>query len=116
MRNSNYRILIILAATLAALPVTGSAKGNPANGSEKAAAICAACHGSDGHSVDPNYPNLAGQYQSYIVKALSDYRAGRRTNPIMAGFASQLSNQEIEDLASWFASQQGLKDLSVKPN
>ncbi len=99
-----------LVLALLLMPASAIATGNAEAGREKAA-TCAACHGKDGHSVDPSYPNLAGQYQSYLIKALSDYRGGRRTNAIMAGFASQLSNQDIEDLAAWFSSQQGLKVL-----
>ena len=113
MYRSSKKILLLFIVPLMALPATASARGNATVGAEKAA-TCAACHGKDGHSVDPNYPNLAGQHQSYLVKALSDYRAGRRTNAIMTGFAAQLSNQEIEDLAAWFSSQQGLQDLSVQ--
>jgi cytochrome c553 len=64
--------------------------------------------------VDPNYPKLAGQYQDYLIKALSDYRSGKRTNVIMANFAGQLSNQDIEDLAAWYSSQEGLQDLSIR--
>jgi len=89
------------------------AAGNPADGKHKAA-TCEACHGINGQSVDPNYPNLAGQHESYLIKALSDYRAGRRSNVIMGGFASQLSNRDIQDLAAWYSSQQGLEDLSIK--
>ncbi|MND03859.1 Cytochrome c-552 [compost metagenome] len=48
---------------------------------------------------------LAGQYYDYLVRALSDYKAGHRTNGIMKGFAGQLSKQDIEDLAAWFSSQ-----------
>lgn len=107
------KILFLFIVALMALPATAAARGNATMGEEKAT-TCAACHGKDGHSVDPNYPNLAGQHQSYLVKALSDYRAGRRTNVIMTGFAAQLSNQDIEDLASWYSSQQGLRDLSIK--
>ena len=59
------------------------------------------------------YPNLAGQHEDYLVKALADYRAGRRTNAIMAPMAANLSDQDIEDLAAWYASQDGLKDLSI---
>jgi cytochrome c553 len=113
MYTSSKKILLLFIVPLMALPATASARGNATAGAEKAA-TCAACHGKDGHSVDPNYPNLAGQYQSYLVKALSDYRAGRRTNAIMTGFAAQLSNQDIEDLAVWFSSQPGLQDLSVQ--
>jgi cytochrome c553 len=104
---------VTLATVLLLAPAISHAKGNPATGQEKAA-TCEACHGKDGHSIDPNYPNLAGQHYSYLVKALSDYRSGDRSNAIMASFAANLSNQDIEDLAAWYASQQGLKDLSVK--
>ena len=113
MKIKPSKALLSMIVSLMLIPATGAAKGNAAVGQKKAA-TCAACHGPDGHSVDPNYPNLAGQYRSYLVKALTDYRAGRRSNVIMAGFASQLSNQDIDDLAAWFSSQQGLVDLSQK--
>ena len=87
------------------------ANGTPEAGMAKSA-TCEACHGKDGRGIDPSYPVLAGQYESYLIKALSDYRAGRRTNPIMAGMAAPLTNQDIEDLASWYASMSGLRDLS----
>jgi cytochrome c553 len=103
----------VLALVLISLPFTLYAKGNPAAGKEKSA-VCQACHGVDGKSVDPTYPNLAGQHNSYLQKALGDYRAGRRTNLIMAGFAGPLTDQDIMDLAAWYSSQEGLKDLSIK--
>ena len=103
----------ILVLLLLTAPLMVLAKGNPAAGKEKAA-ICEACHGLDGKSVDPTYPNLAGQHEDYMQKALADYRAGRRTNAIMAGFAGPLTDQDIKDLAAWYASQDGLKDLSIK--
>jgi cytochrome c553 len=75
-------------------------------GKEKAAQVCAACHGPDGNKPSaPDQPVLAGQYEDYLVRALSDYKNGRRNNPIMKGFAAQLSKQDIEDLAAWFSSQ-----------
>lgn len=105
--------LVTLAAAMIALPSSLWASGNPESGQEKAK-VCEACHGLDGKSVDPNYPNLAGQHESYLIKALSDYRAGRRSNAIMGSFAANLSNQDIEDLAAWYSMQDGLKDLSIK--
>ena len=104
---------VILVFILATLPLTLAAKGDSSAGKDKAK-TCEACHGADGKSVDPSYPNLAGQYESYLIKALGDYRAGRRTNPVMAGMATSLSDQDILDLAAWYSSQQGLKDLSIK--
>ena len=103
----------LVLALMFATPMTLHAKGNAAAGQEKAK-ICEACHGATGESVDPSYPNLAGQYASYIVQALGDYRAGKRSNPIMAGFAAELSNQDIQDLAAWFSKQEGLQDLKIK--
>ena len=106
-------ILSLVLAGLALLPASTQAKGNVEKGQEKSA-VCEACHGKDGHSVDPNYPNLAGQHQSYLVKALSDYRSGKRSNVIMGSFAAELSNQDIEDLAAWYSSLPGLEDLSIR--
>jgi cytochrome c553 len=82
------------------------AKGNAEAGKAKAAQVCAACHGAEGNKPsDPTQPVLAGQYYDYLVRALTDYKIGRRNNPIMKGFAAQLSKQDIEDLAAWFSSQ-----------
>jgi cytochrome c553 len=113
MKTALKTFLTIVAPVLLALPTIAVAKGDATAGQKKSA-TCTACHGETGLSIDPNYPNLAGQYQDYMIKALSDYRSGKRTNVIMANFAGQLSNQDIEDLAAWFSSQKGLQDLSVQ--
>jgi cytochrome c553 len=82
------------------------AKGNAENGKAKAAQVCAACHGPDGNKpTGPDFPVLGGQHADYLKKALADYKSGKRNNAIMKGFAATLSNQEMEDLAAWFASQ-----------
>ena len=111
---SNRKLLIAAAAMLcAALPLTAAAKGDPVAGKAKSVP-CQACHGVDGKAISPDYPNLGGQYASYLEKALRDYRDGRRTNVIMAPMAANLTNQDIEDLAAWYASQEGLRDLKIK--
>jgi len=110
IRNS---VLTLFVLVLLTAPMALQAKGDAAAGQEKAK-VCEVCHGPTGHSVDPTYPNLAGQYQSYLAQALSDYRAGKRTNAIMAGFATTLSNQDIADLSAWFSKQEGLQDLKIK--
>jgi cytochrome c553 len=97
---------LVLAALVLALPLGLHAGGNAENGKAKAAQVCAACHGPDGNKPStPDQPILAGQHYDYLVHALTDYKVGRRTNPIMKGFAAQLSKRDIEDLAAWFASQ-----------
>jgi len=86
---------------------TAWAAGNAEKGKEKAAQVCAACHGAEGNKPSaPDQPILAGQYPDYLVKALSDYKSGKRSNPVMKAFAGQLSKQEMEDVAAWFSIQQ----------
>jgi cytochrome c553 len=101
-------VAMLAGATLAPDAV---AKGNPAAGKTKAAQVCAACHGAEGNKpTAPENPILAGQHADYLVQSLSDYKSGKRNNAIMKAFAAQLSKQDIEDLAAWFASQpSGLK-------
>lgn len=82
-------------------------------GKEKAAA-CATCHGATGDGDQPGFPKLAGQYESYLIRALKDYRSGERDNLIMKGFASTLSIQDIEALSAYFAAQEG--NLSAPKN
>lgn len=97
--------LIVLAAA-ASLPLALQAAGNAESGKAKAAQVCVACHGADGNKPSAaDQPILAGQHYDYLVRALTDYKIGRRTNPIMKGFAGQLSKRDIEDLAAWFSSQ-----------
>ena len=81
---------------------TAEAAGDAAAGKAKSAA-CAACHGDKGQGVAPN-PALAGQPETEQVKALKDYKSGTRANPIMAGMAAPLSDQDMEDLAAYYAS------------
>lgn len=102
----NTPSLQVLVLVLAAIGAMNAHAGDAAEG-EKKAATCAACHGADGVSQIPTNPILAGQYPSYLEQALKDYRSGNRQSAIMAGFASQLSDQDIEDLAAWFSSQKG---------
>jgi len=109
-------IVSLLAASLVLAFGTASAKGNAAAGKTKAAA-CAACHGTDGNGIAPNYPALAGQYPDYLEQVLHEYKDGQRTNAIMNGMASPLSDQDIDDLAAYFSSLPSkLSDLHGKVN
>lgn len=76
--------------------------------------VCQACHGADGNGTgDEQYPRIAGQYADYLAKALNDYKSGERVNPIMAGFATTLSEEDIDNLAAFYAAQPSpLHDLS----
>jgi cytochrome c553 len=99
--------LLALAALMLAGPAF--AKGDVDAGKAKSV-TCQACHGADGNAgVDPQYPRLAGQYADYLSRALHEYKAGDRKNPIMAGFATTLSETDIDDLSAYFASLPGSK-------
>jgi cytochrome c553 len=88
------------------LPVTG----NAAVGQGKAE-TCGGCHGEDGNTTDPNFPRLAGQHESYLIKALQDYKSGARKNPIMNGIAEGLSEEDMKDISAYYASQK--KGLTI---
>lgn len=94
-------ITTVLAVTaLASGPLIA---GNPDAGKTKAG-TCAGCHGNNGTSAVPNYPNLKGQKEQYLVKALRAYREGRRADPVMSPMAKPLSDRDIDDLAAYFSS------------
>ena len=98
------KLIAILILSLS--PLLAQASGDAQAGKAKAAQVCAACHGAEGNKPSaPDQPVLAGQYPDYLVHALGEYKSGKRTNPIMHGFASQLSEKDMEDLAAWFSSQ-----------
>ncbi len=68
-------------------------------------AICAACHGADGNSMAPNFPKLAGQGEEYLLKQMADIKAGSRQVPEMTGLLNNLSDQDMANVAAYFASQ-----------
>ena len=68
------------------------------------AAVCAACHGAQGVAIAPNFPNLAGQSASYLYAQLKEFHAGQRNDPVMTGQAAALSDADMRNLASYYAS------------
>jgi cytochrome c553 len=78
--------------------------GDAAAGKAKSA-ICAACHGVDGTSMNPLWPNLKGQEEQYLVKQIKAFRDGDRKDPSMAPMVAMLSDEDIANLAAYFASQ-----------
>lgn len=92
------------ALLLSALPFVAHA-GSIEAGQAKSVP-CAACHGQDGNSVNPEWPSIAGQHASYIIDSLRAYQDGRRDNVLMTSQAQMLSEQDILDLAAFYAAQQ----------
>jgi len=102
----NLLIAVTTWAALSVATVPSFAEGDAAAGKTKSA-TCAVCHGSDGNSSSstPVWPKLAGQSASYIAKQLRDFKAKRRNDPSMSPQAQMLNEQDMEDLAAYFASQ-----------
>jgi cytochrome c553 len=101
----------ILCAALLALALPAMAASGDADVGRKKSAPCAACHGKEGVSPSPDFPNLAGQYADYLQTALTHYKNGKRKNAIMQAQVEKLSHKDMMDLAAYFSSQ---KALSVK--
>lgn len=96
----------LLVSLLLTLGLTGlaHAAGDAAAGQAKAA-VCGACHGADGNSPAPNFPKLAGQGERYLLKQMHDIKDGKRTVLEMTGLLTNLSDQDLADIAAYFASQ-----------
>lgn len=95
MRKLLFLGLLVIGATAHA--------GDPEAGKAKSG-TCVACHGPNGISANPIWPNLAGQQQQYLVIAMKAYRDGGRTDPLMSPMARPLSDQDIADLAAYYSS------------
>jgi cytochrome c553 len=87
-------------ALVSAMPVI--AAGDASAGKGKAA-VCAACHGADGNSPSNMFPKLAGQGEAYLIKQMSDFKDETRKNAIMAPMVAALSEQDMADLAAYYA-------------
>lgn len=103
MRTSSGLAVIVLVGLL--ISGVALADGDAAAGKAKSA-VCAGCHGMDGHSSNDLWPNLAGQKQGYLIAQITAFRDGDRSSPMMAPMVSNLSDQDIEDLAAYYT---GLK-------
>ncbi len=100
------------AAAAPAAEATATLKPGDATAGAAKAAVCGACHGMDGNSSDPQYPKLAGQHESYIVRQLTNFKGGARQNPIMLGMATPLSAQDMRDVGAFFASKSSLPGVA----
>jgi cytochrome c553 len=102
---------ILLATSVIAHAAEGAkSKADPAKGKIVAESICVACHGADGNSMTSANPHLAGQIEPYTYKQLVNFKAAdgkpaARDNAIMAGMVAALSDEDMRNVAAWFASQ-----------
>ncbi len=110
MRNLNQSIqtvIFILSVSIYCLGHTQLSSADDAKaGKLKAEVACQTCHGIDGLATLAMVPNIAGQREDYTVIQLEAYRSGKRQHPQMSIIAQSLSDQDIRDLATWYASIQ----------
>ena len=97
------RFIIFLPFLSSVLACTQYANSGDVDRGKQRATICAQCHGVDGISIVPVYPNLAGQKEQYLVLALKAYRSGERVSMAMSSHARNLSDEEINNLAAFYA-------------
>ena len=102
MKLSALAPLFVLCGLCASTAAPGA--GTADEGQSKSTA-CIACHGPNGNSVNPEWPNLAGQHEQYVVKQLQAFKNGARKNPLMTPMAMGLSDDDMEDLGAYFATQ-----------
>lgn len=95
--------VVVLSLAMAATAGMAQAAGDAAAGKAKAG-TCAGCHGANGVSPNPMWPNLAGQKAPYLVKQMKAFKAGTRNDPMMAPMAKPLSDADMENLAAYFSS------------
>ncbi|HEY5775277.1 MAG TPA: cytochrome c [Xanthomonadales bacterium] len=89
---------------MALLFVSASALAGDIEAGKAKSAMCASCHGSNGISMSPLWPNLAGQKEQYLIKQIKAFRDGTRQDPMMAPMVAALSDADIENLAAYYAS------------
>ncbi|HKK13148.1 MAG TPA: cytochrome c [Gammaproteobacteria bacterium] len=102
-------IALVVAGVLAGASASAVAAGDISAGKAKAG-TCAGCHGANGISNNPLWPNLAGQKEAYLIKQLKAFREGTRTDPLMSPMAKPLSDADIQNLAAYFSSLSACPD------
>lgn len=105
----------VMLLACAGFSAVASAAGDAAKAAEMAKTVCAACHGAEGNSPAPTFPNLAGQSEDYLVKQLKEFQSGARNNAVMAPMAAALTPEDMQNLAAYFASQKPAQS-SAKSN
>lgn len=109
------RFIVVLIAFALTVAVAGAEQastktggdnfGDVNKGQQTAKQVCAVCHGADGNSPLSANPNLAGQHPAYLYKQLTEFKSGARVNPIMSGMVANLSDEDMRNVAAYYASQ-----------
>jgi len=98
------RVMALATIVVSIMSSPALAVGSVSAGKAKSK-ICISCHGVDGNSTNPVWPKLAGQHSIYLAKALRDFRSGARKDSVMSAMAKPLSDDDIANLAAYYAAQ-----------
>ena len=93
------KVLLILSLICTSLVMAGDAELGKAK-----SAVCVACHGMDGNSINPIWPNIAGQHEQYTTRQLELFKSGERKATVMAGMVAGLSSEDMQNLGAYYAS------------
>ncbi len=104
MNHSSAKIRLSAVLCLCLASTAAYSAGDAAAGKAKAA-VCGACHGPDGNSVNPLWPKLAGQHAAYLTKQMKAFKSGARKDPLMSPQAAALSDADMENVSAFYASQ-----------
>src|SRR5574343_121563 len=120
IRTAAMAILLLATSFIANASEEAKVKADPAKGKIIAETVCVACHGADGNSMVSANPILAGQVEEYIYKQLKNFKAAdgkpaARDNPIMGGMVAALSDDDMKNVAAWFASQKMKAGEQIDP-
>ena len=103
---SNTRIFLSALVIGLAFNTSSLAGSGDAEAGKQKSATCVACHGQDGNSPLDQFPKIAGQVPGYVAAQLAHFKSGERNNPVMAGMAGPLSEQDMLDLDAYYANQE----------
>lgn len=107
------KLLISILVAVSATGTVQAATGDAAAGQGKTA-VCAGCHGADGNSLIPNFPKLAGQNKSYLIKQMAEIKSGKRPVVEMTGLLDAFSDKDLADIAAYFASQTSTPGVAAR--
>jgi cytochrome c553 len=109
MIESRFSVTLAAAVVIGAFSASSASAAEAVKGSAEAgatkAAVCTACHGVNGNSTNPEWPNLAGQNAAYVREQLAMFKAKKRNNPVMQPIVDPLTEQDFADLAEYFSTQ-----------
>lgn len=112
---SQYAIRQLTLLALLSVPLAASA-GDAAKAASLSANLCASCHGEDGNGPVTTFPKLAGQQAAYLLRELKDYRSGKRVSEVMQPIVGSLSDEDLANLAAFYASQKAAPGTVTDPS